>query len=137
MGAPTPAFLAALSSSLRRPSAGHLIPALVSTALGHGSTWLPAIYKHHTLHLPPSPSQRPLSPPPHLDTNPRRLVLRQLKEALVKSAILVGVPRVIEGLLELNEVVPEGDRDDWFVRAGLGRERAAEREEREIGRAHV
>lgn len=46
-----------------------------------------------------------------------------MKEALVKSAILVGVPRVIEALLELGEVVEEGAKDDSFVREGLvGRE---------------
>ncbi|KAK4703328.1 hypothetical protein P7C70_g2894, partial [Phenoliferia sp. Uapishka_3] len=121
MAPPSPALLKSLSATLRRPSAGCLIPALVSTTLGHGSTWLPLIYAHHTSSLPPSPPKRSSSPFPVFETVPRRRVLRELKEALVKSAILVGVPKALEGMLELQGVIEKGDHEDWFVREGLGR----------------
>ena len=45
--------------------------------------------------------------------------MREAKEALCKAAILIGVPKAIEALLELGEVVDEGAKDDSFVRAGL------------------
>lgn len=117
-----PVVLSSLSTSLHRPSASYLLPALVTTTLGHGPTWLPHIYIHATTNLPPAPAHRTPSPLPALDPIPRRKVLRELKEALVKSSILIGVPRVIEALLELGECVEEGARDDWFVREGLGSE---------------
>lgn len=120
MSAPSQQLLTQLSASLRRPSASYLVPAIAATALGHAPAWLPAIYAHHTSSLPATPPLRSASPLPALETIPRRRVLRELKEGLVKSAILVGVPRVIEALLELGECVEEGAKDDSFVRRGMG-----------------
>jgi hypothetical protein len=42
-----------------------------------------------------------------------------MKEALVKSAILSGVPHVIEASFALKDVLEPGDRDTSFVRKGL------------------
>ena len=120
MSAPSRELLNQLSASLRRPSASYLVPAIAATALGHAPAWLPVIYAHHTSSLPAAPPLRSASPLPALETIPRRRVLRELKEGLVKSAILVGVPRVIEALLELRECVEEGAKDDSFVRRGMG-----------------
>jgi hypothetical protein len=119
---PPPALLAQLSKKLRRPSAAHLVPLLVSTTLGHGNTWAPHLYSHFVQHLPPSPPTPTTSPLPALDPIPRRKLWREMKEGLVKSSILVGVPKVIETLLSLRSVIEEGSRDYGFVREGLGRE---------------
>lgn len=51
---------------------------------------------------------------------PSQLVVRRLKEALFKSTILIGVPRVIEASFAL-KTVTEGtpDFDTTFVRDGI------------------
>ncbi|KZT62446.1 hypothetical protein CALCODRAFT_406272, partial [Calocera cornea HHB12733] len=49
----------------------------------------------------------------------RRRVVRRLKEALVKGAILFGVPRAISASLALQDALAPGDRDDSFVREGF------------------
>lgn len=66
---------------------------------------------------------------PHEETVERIKLLREIKEGLVKSAILIGVPRVIETLLALTEdgVIEPEARDSSFVRAALGK-KSEERE---------
>lgn len=55
------------------------------------------------------------------DANGRLIALHsQLREALFKTAILVGVPKVIETLLALGQAVPSSVRDKTFVRRGVG-----------------
>ena len=50
---------------------------------------------------------------------PRRRVVRRIKEALVKSAILCGVPHAIEASFALKHAVEPGDRDTSFVRQAI------------------
>ncbi|KAM0751057.1 hypothetical protein T439DRAFT_224838 [Meredithblackwellia eburnea MCA 4105] len=126
MSGPSPALLASISSTLRRPSTPYLVPTLVAATLGQGGPWASQIYQHAVSQLPQSPPTRSHSPLPAHDPVPRRIVLRQMKEALVKASILIGVPKVIESLLELGEVVEEGARDDSFVREGLGKGQSVE-----------
>lgn len=115
-----PLLLQRLSSTLTRPSASYLLPLVVSTTLGKASTWVPHIYHEAVRSLPPAPSTRSPSPRyPAGDSNPRRRVVRELKGALMASAILIGVPRSIEAQLHLGEVVEEGAKDDSFVREEL------------------
>jgi hypothetical protein len=71
----------------------------------------------------------PLGPAPALpspspanfqsDPLPRRKVVRRIKEALVKSIILCGVPRATQASFALKNALESGDRDSSFVRAGL------------------
>lgn len=115
-----PLLLQRLSSTLTRPSASYLLPLVVSTTVGKASTWVPHIYHEAVRSLPPAPSARSSSPRyPAGDSNPRRRVVRELKGALMASAILIGVPRSIEAQLHLGEVVEEGAKDDSFVREEL------------------
>ncbi|GAA5866122.1 hypothetical protein JCM1840_005079 [Sporobolomyces johnsonii] len=120
-----PAFLARLSSELPStlPSSVHfLVPLLTATTLGHGPSWLPPTLSHAFRSLPRSPAPappEPLDPAEDASVHPRRFAVRQAKEALVKSSILVGVPKVIETLLELQKCVDEGDRSTAFVRKAL------------------
>lgn len=53
------------------------------------------------------------------DPLPRRKVVRRMKEALVKSIILSGAPRVTQASFALNDALEPGDRDSSFVREGL------------------
>ncbi|KAI5478201.1 hypothetical protein MNV49_005368 [Pseudohyphozyma bogoriensis] len=99
-------FLSTLPSLLPRPTTSYLVPTLVSTTLGRGDL-LPSIYTHFTAPLASSAE--------------KKQVTLEMKEALFKSSILVGVPKVIEALLELKEVV-QGKGDEWdegFVRREL------------------
>ncbi|CEQ42786.1 SPOSA6832_04649 [Sporobolomyces salmonicolor] len=120
-----PAFLARLSSQLPStlPSSVHfLVPLLTATTLGQGPGWLPPTLSHAFRSLPPSPAPappEPFDPAEDASVHPRRFAVRQAKEALVKSSILVGVPKVIETLLELQSCVDEGDRSAAFVRKAL------------------
>ncbi|GAA5903478.1 uncharacterized protein JCM6883_005013 [Sporobolomyces salmoneus] len=120
-----PALLHRLSQSLPPtvPKPTHyLLPLLASTTLGHGSTFLPACLSLAYKHLPPTPSPvppEPLNPLEDGKLHPRRFVSRLIKESLVKSAILIGVPRAIEIMLEFTELVEEKDRSMGFVREKL------------------
>ncbi|ORY72412.1 hypothetical protein BCR35DRAFT_318975 [Leucosporidium creatinivorum] len=115
-----PALLQRLSSTLQRPSASYILPAVVFTTLGQAHTWIGPVYQHAVRSLPPAPSTRsPSSLYPVEDDVPRRRVVRELKEAIQKSAILIGVPRAIEAQLHLGEVIEEGAKDDSFVREEL------------------
>ncbi|GAA5872619.1 hypothetical protein JCM8547_003711 [Rhodosporidiobolus lusitaniae] len=124
--ADVPRFLAHLSRrfppSRFPPLAPSLVPLLTSLPLSHASLFLRPCLNLALHHLPLTPS--PVPPEPRLpfddaQLHPRRFVVRQFKEALVKSAVLVGVPRAIECLLEVQECVDEGDRSRAFVRGGL------------------
>lgn len=42
-----------------------------------------------------------------------------MKEALVKSVILSGAPRVLQASFALKDALEPGDRDSSFVRKGL------------------
>ncbi|GAA5834620.1 hypothetical protein JCM9279_007062 [Rhodotorula babjevae] len=137
-----PALLRSLATSLPS-SAPQAAPALVSllaaTSLGHGQTWLPhcvnhALDPHPRLPLdaavPPEPVNHPL-----LDKqlHPRRFVVAQLKEVLVKSASLIGVPRVICALIDLEGALDDPrDMSRAFVRRGLEDGTVSQR--REAGR---
>ncbi|GAA5982388.1 hypothetical protein JCM11641_006967 [Rhodosporidiobolus odoratus] len=128
-----PAFLARLSLPPSSPPVTRaLLPLITATTLGHGKTWLKPCLDTALAPLPPSPSPVPPLPPfPALDASlhPRRFAIAQLKEGLVKSAILVGVPKVIETMLELNGVVAVEDRADGFVRNSLQGQTVRERAE--------
>lgn len=115
-----PALLQRLNATLPRPSASYILPAVVSTTLGQAHSWLGPVYQHAVRSLPPAPSSRSRSSLyPVEDDIPRRRVVRELKEAIQKSAILIGVPRAIEAQLHLGEVIDEGAKDDSFVREEL------------------
>jgi len=119
-----PALLTRLSQSLPStlPQSHYLLPLLVSTTLGKGSQFLPSCLSLAYKNLPPTPSPVPPEPfDPNEDesSHPRRWVSRLMKESLVKSSILIGVPKAIETLLELEELVEEGNKSKSFVRRGL------------------
>ncbi|GAA5935934.1 carboxymuconolactone decarboxylase family protein [Sporobolomyces koalae] len=100
----------------------YLVPLLTATTLGHGSLFLPACLDLAYRNLPPSPQpvpQEPDDPAQDERDHPRRFTTRLIKEALVKSSILVGVPKTIELLLELGSLVHPDDRSSAFVRASL------------------
>ncbi|GAA5921236.1 hypothetical protein JCM3775_002952 [Rhodotorula graminis] len=137
-----PTFLRSLSSSLPSSSpqsATALVSLLAATSLGHGQTWLPhclklALDPHPRLApgvaVPPEPVDHPLL---DLDLHPRRFLVAQLKEALVKSASLIGVPRVICALIDLEGALEDPrDLSKAFVRRGLEEGTVAER--RQAGR---
>lgn len=122
-----PAFLSRLSSRLvaspaAPPSSTFLLPLVAATTLGHGKTWLRSCVDLAFANCPPRPSAVPYEPPHPLEDatlHPRRFAVAQMKEALVKSAILIGVPKAIETLLELGDVVEEEDMSKAFVRSEL------------------
>ncbi|BGP14225.1 hypothetical protein JCM10213_005884 [Rhodosporidiobolus nylandii] len=128
-----PSFLTRLATRLPRsasPSTSSLLPLLTATTLGHGQTWLRPCLTRLLSPLPPPPSPVPPEPPvaaedAHL--HPRRFAVAQLKEALTKSVILVGVPKVIETLLELDAALEPGDKSSRFVRRELEGGTAQER----------
>jgi len=103
-----------------RPDSWYLIAAATSTTLGHGASWMPAIYQHAVKPLGPAPTNP--TPPPvefEADMYPRRKIVRRMKEALVKSAILSGVPRAIQSSIALKDALELGDKDNSCVREGL------------------
>jgi hypothetical protein len=57
-----------------------------------------------------------------------------IKEALTKSSILIGVPKAIETMLELSELVEEGDMSMSFVRKNLDRNSSTFEERSQAGR---
>ncbi|SCZ93641.1 BZ3500_MvSof-1268-A1-R1_Chr6-3g08789 [Microbotryum saponariae] len=120
--------------TLQRSSpAFFLVPLLVSRSLGHAHQWVAHIYAFATSELPSPPSAvAACSPLPKDETNPHRLVVRYMKEALTKSSCIIGAPRAIEALLELDKVVPVEAKDDSFVRDELDRSRSNQ-ERAEIG----
>lgn len=133
------AFLRSLSTSLPSSSpqaAPALVSLLAATTLGHGQTWLPHCLKHA---LADHPRLEPgATPPPEpvddplldLDLHPRRFLVAQLKEGLVKSASLIGVPRVICALIDLEGALEDPrDLSRAFVRRGLEGGTVAERSE--------
>lgn len=93
--------------------------------MGQGGTWLPAIYKHAVepflasawAHVGNSTVNYADEP------SPRRRIVRRLKEAFVKSAIIVGVPSTMESSFALKastETLDGGiDVDNSFVREGM------------------
>lgn len=106
--------------------------AATSTALGHGHTWVPSIYRHATTTtISPTSSSFDVSPPQSPSKpetlsqdpstpSPSQLVVRRLKEALFKSAILIGVPRVIEASFALRAATENtADFDTTFTREGI------------------
>lgn len=123
-----PALLTRFSQSLPStiPQSRYLLPLLVSTTLGKGSLFLPSCLSLAYKDLPATPSPVPTEPfDPREDErlHPRRWVSRLMKESLVKSSILIGVPKAIETLLELEELVEEGNKSKSYVRRDLeGRE---------------
>lgn len=90
-----------------------LVPMLVSATLGHGAQWLqPAIETG----LEALQQERATS----ATLAERRLQLvAHVKEALVKSSVLIGVPRSIELLVQLGELLPADDLRTPFVRSEL------------------
>ncbi|GAA6052503.1 hypothetical protein JCM3770_003799 [Rhodotorula araucariae] len=148
-----PAFLRRLAASLPSsapPPTSALVPLLAATTLGHGHAWLAPCVSHALSAHPPlargaAPPREPADPADDAVAHPRRLVVAQLKEALVKSAVLIGVPRAIETLLELEGALDDArDASRAFVRRGLDADdgedgttgaRGTVRERAESGRA--
>ncbi|KZO91062.1 hypothetical protein CALVIDRAFT_542120 [Calocera viscosa TUFC12733] len=118
--APSTEFLDSLASNPKlQPDTWYLIAAATSVTLGKGASWIPAIYAHAVSPVGPAPAEATPSPPVFADDPlPRRRVVRRLKEALVKGAILHGVPHAIGASLALKDALVPGDRDDSFVREG-------------------
>lgn len=71
---------------------------------------LPEIWNHATLDLGPPAASRGSTEIDWDKDIPRRQVARQLKEALIKSTILVGVASCIECAFALGSVLDEGDK---------------------------
>ncbi|KZO91061.1 hypothetical protein CALVIDRAFT_602484 [Calocera viscosa TUFC12733] len=119
-GVPSSAFLDSLVSNTRlAPDTWYLIAAAASVTLGMGDTWVPAIYAHAVAPLGPAPAETTPSPPVfEEDPLPRRKVVRRLKEAITKGAIILGVPRAISASIALKDALEPGDKDDSFVREG-------------------
>ncbi|GAA5953248.1 hypothetical protein JCM3765_007452 [Sporobolomyces pararoseus] len=136
-----PALLGNLGRSLPRTvprATSYLLPLLTSTTLGHGSLFLPSCLSLAYKDLAPRPS--PI-PPETIDSredeksHPRRFVSRLIKESLVKSSILIGVPKAIETLLEFSELVEEGDKSTSFVRQSFDRNASTFEGRSQAGRA--
>jgi len=90
-----------------------IIATAAAAAAGQGPAWMPLIYHAATLELddvgpPPAMKQPPIER--WEDDLPRRKVVRQLKETLVKSTILVGVGHCIEASFSLGNCLEEGDK---------------------------
>ncbi|BGP38263.1 hypothetical protein JCM10450v2_002205 [Rhodotorula kratochvilovae] len=137
-----PAFLRGLAAKLPSsapPLSSALLPLLAATSLGHGQSWLSPCVAHALAPFPPlaqgaAAPPEPAHPLDDAEQHPRRLAVAQLKEALVKSAVLIGVPRAIETLLHLDEALEDPrDASKRFVRRGL--EEGTVRERQDAGRA--
>ncbi|MBW0526741.1 hypothetical protein O181_066456 [Austropuccinia psidii MF-1] len=98
---PTFGFLNRIRSTIKRPDLDYLLTSIASTSLGHGEAWLPVIFSHAikrplNLSLESQNLQNPLD-------QYKILVFRQMKEAIIKASILIGVPKAIEASLTLKE----------------------------------
>lgn len=108
------------------PSAS-LLPLLTAATLGKGGEWLqPCVEVGFELLSPDSASSAPrpallAGDEPH---SPRRFLVAQVKEAITKSAILIGVPRSIELAVKLGDFLDEEDLGKPFVRQPLEEEGA-------------
>ncbi|GAA5840646.1 hypothetical protein JCM11251_004175 [Rhodosporidiobolus azoricus] len=138
-----PSFLARLSSSLPSslPSPSpYLLPLLTSTTLGHSALFLRPSLDLALASLPPRPApvpNEPLDPTHDWHLHPRRATVALIKESLVKSACLVGVPRPIEALLELRGEVDDDDWSNRFVRKELDEPGATIERRKEAGLAGI
>lgn len=105
-----------------------LLPLLTAATLGKGGEWLqPCVEVGFELLSADSVSSAPRSAllagnEPH---SPRRFLVAQVKEAITKSAILIGVPRSIELAVKLGDFLDEEDLGKPFVRKPLEEEGAS------------
>ncbi|GAA5967700.1 hypothetical protein JCM8115_006907 [Rhodotorula mucilaginosa] len=105
-----------------------LLPLLTAATLGKGCEWLqPCVEVGFELLPPNSASSAPrpallAGDEPH---SPRRFLVAQVKEAITKSAILIGVPRSIELAVKLGDFLDEEDLGKPFVRQTLEEEGAS------------
>lgn len=106
-----------------------ILPLLTAATLGKGCEWLQPCVEVGFEVLPPdsaSSAPRPAllaGDEPH--PSPRRVLVAQVKEAITKSAILIGVPRSIELAVKLGDFLDEEDLGKPFVRQPLEEERAS------------
>ncbi|GAA6014167.1 hypothetical protein JCM11491_004126 [Sporobolomyces phaffii] len=110
------------------PPTRYLLPLLSATTLGHGAAFIrPCLDSAYSgLAATPCPvPPEPLDARLDRELHPRRFVSRLVKESLVKSAILIGVPKAIETLLDLSDAVHPGDRSQSFVRQDLDQSSSA------------
>lgn len=104
-----------------KPTAA-ILPILTAASLGHRQSWLRPSIEEALRDLPAKPPRIPPQPRNPLDdavSYPRRLALGQLKEAFVKAAIMIGVPRSIRLLVEMQEFLDADDLGQPFVRQAL------------------
>lgn len=120
-----PAFVRRLAESdlafAPRPTAT-ILPLLVAATLGQGASWLKPTVQAGLASLATRPASALLSPAPPPDDaqrHPRRFLIAQVKEALVKAAVLIGVPKSIELLVQLGDFVEPDDLGQPFVRKSL------------------
>ncbi|GAA5866770.1 hypothetical protein JCM3774_001795 [Rhodotorula dairenensis] len=102
-----------------------ILPLLVAATLGRGDEWVQPCIDVAFENLPPAPASTSPQPESLLNDRhqfPRRLLVAQVKEAIVKSAVLIGVPRSIELAVKLGDFVDEGDLGKPFVRRKLERD---------------
>ncbi|GAA5976940.1 hypothetical protein JCM10908_005686 [Rhodotorula pacifica] len=102
-----------------------ILPLLVAATLGQGHAWLKPCMDVGFEALPPKPALIPPQPVSLLEDRqqyPRRFLVAQVKEAIAKSAVLIGVPRSIELAVKLGEIVDEDDLGKPFVREMLEKE---------------
>ncbi|KWU42569.1 hypothetical protein RHOSPDRAFT_35924 [Rhodotorula sp. JG-1b] len=105
-----------------------ILPLLTAATLGKGCEWLQPCVEAGLELLPPNSASSAPRPAllagdePH---SPRRFLVAQVKEAITKSAILIGVPRSIELAVKLGDFLDEEDLGKPFVRHPLEEERAS------------
>ena len=105
-----------------------ILPLLTAATLGKGCEWLQPCVEVGLELLPPNSASSAPRPAllagdePH---SPRRFLVAQVKEAITKSAILIGVPRSIELAVKLGDFLDEEDLGKPFVRHPLDEERAS------------
>lgn len=102
-----------------------ILPLLVAATLGKGGEWIRPCIDIAFEQLPAKPAPTPPQPESLLDDErqfPRRLLVAQVKEAIVKSAVLIGVPRSIELAVKLGDFLDDDDLGTPFVRRKLERD---------------
>ncbi|KAG0655300.1 hypothetical protein C6P46_001060 [Rhodotorula mucilaginosa] len=105
-----------------------LLPLLTAATLGKGCEWLQPCVEVGFELLPPnsaSSAPRPALLAGDEPRSPRRFLVAQVKEAITKSAILIGVPRSIELAVKLGDFLDEEDLGKPFVRQTLEEEGAS------------
>ncbi|KAK4048850.1 hypothetical protein OIO90_005658 [Microbotryomycetes sp. JL221] len=108
------------------PSSSFVLPLLVSTTCGQSKQWLKHVYEFATLSCSSSSSSISLTD-----------IQQQMKEALLKASILIGVPKTIEARLELETLIQQNEKESFNANVDNNNDNNKNKREENFARSHL